>query len=290
MVDIKAYLKERRPTLSPSSLNTYSSVLRSLHNKVFGGEIDAKNFDKVEKILEFLKDKPANARKSVLSALVVATDNDKYRKLMLQDVADYNNEIKKQVKTPEQQENWLQPEELNSMFEQLKRSANLIYKKDKLTNQDLQILQNFVLVSLFKLIPPRRSKDYTEFKIKNISKDSDNYIDKNQLVFNTYKTAKTYGQQRVDLPKELKTILNKWMKVNPTEYLLFDTNMNKLTNVKLNQRFNKIFGGKKSVNALRHSFLTDKYADDMKKQKEMAETMQEMGTSMIQAPIYIKLD
>jgi integrase len=240
--------------------------------------------------MKHLEDKPPNARKSILSALVVVTNNDEYRKLMLQDVADYNKEIKKQEKTPEQEENWLQPEELNNMFEQLKKSANLIYKKDKLTNQDLQVLQNFLLVSLFKLIPPRRAKDYTEFKIKNISKDSDNYIDKNQLVFNTYKTAKTYGQQRVEMPKELKTILNKWIKVNPTEYLLFDTNMNKLTNVKLNQRFNKIFGGKKSVNALRHSFLTDKYADDMKKKKEMEETMKEMGSSVSQLTGYVKLD
>jgi hypothetical protein len=92
------------------------------------------------------------------------------------------------------------------------------------------------------------------------------------------------------MPKELKTILNKWIKVNPTEYLLFDTNMNKLTNVKLNQRFNKIFGGKKSVNALRHSFLTDKYADDMKKKKEMEETMKEMGSSTGQLTTYVKLD
>ena len=37
-------------------------------------------------------------------------------------------------------------------------------------------------------IPPRRSLDYVCFKIKNINRDEDNYLDKNEFVFNKYKT------------------------------------------------------------------------------------------------------
>jgi len=144
---------------------------------------------------------------------------------------------------------------------------------------------------LFTLIPPRRSKDYVDFKIKNVDKDKDNYLEKGKLVFNSYKTAKTYGRQEVAIPKELSAILNKWIKVNPTDYLLFDTNMNPLSSVKLNQRFNRIFDGKKvSVNNIRHSYLTDKYAENMKTQKAMATDMQQMGTSTNMATNYIKLD
>ena len=57
--------------------------------------------------------------------------------------------------------------------------------------------------------------------------------------------AKTYGKQTVDIPIKLKNIIAKWARINPTEYLLFDSNMNKLSAVKLNQRLNKIFNGKK---------------------------------------------
>jgi integrase len=177
------------------------------------------------------------------------------------------------------------------MFEELKKNANLIYKKTNKTNNDLQVLQNFIILALFTLIPPRRSKDYVDFKIKNINKDTDNYIEKSKLIFNSYKTAKTYGRQEVPIPKELTTILNKWIKTNPTDYLLFDANMNPLSSVKLNQRFNRIFDGKKiAVNALRHSYLTDKYADNMKVKKAMADDMSKMGSSLGMAETYVKLD
>jgi hypothetical protein len=66
-------------------------------------------------------------------------------------------------------------------------------------------------------IPPRRSLDYCEFKIKNIDREKDNYLDKNKLIFNRYKTAKTYGQQSVDIPVQLRNILTKWSKLNPNE-------------------------------------------------------------------------
>jgi hypothetical protein len=142
-------------------------------------------------------------------------------------------------------------------------------------------------------IAPRRSLDYVEFKIKpaTIDKTKDNYLDKNKMVFNTYKTAKTYGQQIVEVPTALKSILTKWIKRNPTEYLLFDTNGNKLSSVKLNQRLNKIFGGKNiAVNALRHSYLTDKYKDVSVATKQLAKDMNAMGSSTAMADTYIKID
>jgi len=100
--------------------------------------------------------------------------------------------------------------------------------------KEYQQIQDLIIVAVLGglFIPPRRNLDYCCFKLKNINNDNDNYIDKNQFVFNTYKTAKFYKQQRVDIPKDLKTILTKWIKINPTDYLLFDTNQNPLTSVK----------------------------------------------------------
>lgn len=291
-MEITEYIKKKRPTLSAGSLTTYTSILRSLYKKVFGeGEVDFSKFDDTDKVLAHLKDLPPNKRKTILSALVIVTDNKKYRDLMLEDVRDYNKEISKQQKTDTQEANWVSQTEVREMFEELKKNANLIYKKTNKTNNDLQVLQNFIILALFTLIPPRRSKDYVDFKIKNINKDTDNYIEKSKLIFNSYKTAKTYGRQEVPIPKELTTILNKWIKTNPTDYLLFDANMNPLSSVKLNQRFNRIFDGKKiAVNALRHSYLTDKYADNMKVKKAMADDMSKMGSSLGMAETYVKLD
>ena len=99
------------------------------------------------------------------------------------------------------------------------------------------------------------------------------------------------GQDMVSIPKELKLILNKWVKVNPTEYLLFDAKGNKLSSVKINQRFNKIMKKPNfSVNMFRHIFLTSKYKDTMKGMKELEKDMKEMGSSSKQATTYVKLD
>jgi integrase len=127
-----------------------------------------------------------------------------------------------------------------------------------------------------------------DFKIKNIT-ENDNYIDKKNLIFNSYKTAKAYGRQTLPLPVKLKNILNKWISINPTDYLLFDVNMNPLTNVKLNQRLNKIFGDKKiSVNALRHTNITEALGEHKAQQKKAKKLMTDMGSSASMIDTYYK--
>lgn len=291
-MSIKNYIKDKRPSLSDSSVTTYSSILRSLYKKLHGdGEIDFSKFNQADDILEHLKDMTPNKRKTILSALVIVTDNKKYRDQMLTDVRDYNHEISKQEKSDSQEANWVTQQEIENMYDELKKNANIIYKKQNKTSSDLQVLQNYIILALFKLIAPRRSKDYVDFKIKNIDKDKDNYLDKGKFIFNSYKTSKTYGKQEVTIPKELTTIINKWVKVNPTDYLLFDVNMNPLTAVKLNQRFNRIFGGMKvSVNMMRHSYLTEKFGDTIEKEKQMNKTMTDMGSSLNMTKTYIKND
>ena len=61
-MDITAELKKLRPTLSEGSLKTYTSILRSLHSKIFGGSIEKKDYDDSKKILDFLKDVPCNKK------------------------------------------------------------------------------------------------------------------------------------------------------------------------------------------------------------------------------------
>ena len=294
-MEIKEYIKKKRSTLSDSSLTTYASVLKSLYKKVFGeGKIDWDKFDNTKAVMDFLKDVPPNKRKTILSALVIITGKTEYRDKMLSDVRDYNKEIQKQEKTPTQEENWVDDKQVKEVFEALRTDAvALMKKKTALKPSDLQDIQNFIIMSLLGgiFVPPRRSKDFCDFKIKNIDDKKDNFLKKGKMVFNSYKTFKTYGTQEVDIPKPLATILNAWLKINPTEWLLFDSNMNHLTPVKLNQRLNKIFGDKKiAVNALRHSYLTGKYADTIAKNKEIDNTMTEMGSSKGMLTTYVKED
>jgi hypothetical protein len=137
-------------------------------------------------------------------------------------------------------------------------------------------------------IPPRRSQDFTEMKIKDpIDKENDNYMTKTSFVFNKYKTAKFYGKQEVDIPKGLRILLNKFVRVNPYQYLFTDTAGSKMNSVKISQRLNLIFGKHVSVNILRHSYLSDKYKD-VPNLKQMLRTSEEMGHSLSEALEYIK--
>jgi len=292
-MDLKKAIKEKRPNLSDSSITTYNSILKNLYKKVFDGDdIDLKKFDDTQKILTYLKEVPPAKRKTILSALVIMTNDKKYRDLMLEDIKDYTQDIGKQEKTETQKENWVETDGVKALWETLKKNTDLLYKKAHLTSGDLQQIQSFIIVSLLGgiFIPPRRSKDLVDWKIKNIG-EKDNYLKKSDIHYNSYKTAKCYGEQVVAIPITLKNILNKWIKINPTDYLLFDTNQNPLTSVKLNQRLNKLFDGKKvGVNQLRKTYLTGKYAEHSKVEKQLAQDMTSMGSSTAQEKTYIKLD
>ena len=293
-MNISDELIKLRPELSAGSLKTYTSILRSIHNKVFGKdtEINKSNFDKVDTILDYLKDLEPNKRKTILSALFVLTSKTQYRTNMINDIQIYNAEMKTHNKSDAEKENWCSQEEIQNIFNKLKANTTRLYKNKVLSMGDLQDIQDFIIICLLGglFIPPRRSLDYCEFKIKNVDVDKNNYLVKNEMIFNRYKTDKFYEQQRVEIPKQLKSILTKWIKNNPTDYLLFDSNGNQMTSVKMTQHLNKIFGGKKcSTNILRHTFLTSKFSGHLDNKKQLEDTAEKMGTSvnMIE-DIYIK--
>jgi len=235
-MNIKEIIKENKPNISESSVKTYNSILSNLYKGVFGDEeMSMKKFNDTDTLLSYLKDSEPKRRKTVLSALVVLTANKKYRELMLSDIESARSNTQLQEKSEKQKENFIDGKTISKIYDNLKKKANVLYKKGDLSYHEVQEIQNYIIITLFcgQFIVPRRAKDYTEFKIRNINTEKDNYMENNEFVFNEYKTSKTYNQQRVEIPKALKTIINKWIKVNPTDYLLFDIHQNKLSNVTL---------------------------------------------------------
>jgi hypothetical protein len=291
METIKDKIVELRPSLSKQSVATYCSLLKSLHTNVYGDKlIDIKDFENSKKINDYLKSVVPTKRKTTLSALVVLTDMKEYRDQMLDDIETYNKEQSTQDKNEKQSESWVETDDVKKLLEKYSIETKMLYKKKSLTTQELQQIQNYIILCLLggEYIPPRRSKDFVDFKIKNIDKSVDNFMEKNKLNFNSYKTASTYGLQSVELPKALKSILVKWVKHNPTDYLLFDNNLNKLSNVKLNQRLNKMFGKKASTNQMRHTYMSNKYKNTSNEMKMMDKDFTAMGSSMAQHMVYVK--
>ena len=49
------------------------------------------------------------------------------------------------------------------------------------------------------------------------------------FIFRNYKTASTYGEIKVKVNKGLNSIINQWLKINPTNFLIFDNKNNKMS-------------------------------------------------------------
>jgi len=293
-MDLKEIIKTNKPNLASSSINTYNSILSNLLKKL--EYTDYKDLLKQKKLLTFLKDiKPSN-RKTTLSAVVVLFSNDtykdnkailKYKKVLKEDNDTTETEIDKQEKTQKQADNWIDWKDIEQKYKDLENDTKHIYTKSKLSMKDKQDLQNYIILSCYVLVEPRRLLDWVEFKVNNIDKAKDNYINNNNFVFNNYKTKGKYDSQTVAIPKDLKKIITNWISKNDSDYLFFDSNNNKLTSVKLNQRLNKILGNKASVNIIRHSFLTNKYKD-IPALNDMKKTAENMGHSLDEALKYVK--
>ena len=301
-MDFTDEIKKNKPEISEGSLKTYNSLLRSIHKSAFPGQdANVKNFLKPKPVLDFLENKAYNTRKTYLAALIcVAPKIQPYRDMMMGDIKTYNEETQKSELTDKLENSAIAQDEMDGIVSNLRQNAKALYKKQRLRIPDLMEIQNYILISLYYgHIVPRRAMDYVEMLYKNYDNEKDNYVDfdNDKLVFNQYKTARKMGKelkgrQELSIPPSLKKILKKWVDVIPPEIdnLFFNSSLEPLSNVSLNQRLNLIFGKKASVNALRHFYLTSKYKTLMEETENMEEDMEAMGSSSKQAKVYIKIN
>jgi hypothetical protein len=217
---------------------------------------------------------------------------DAFRKVMKEDVPKCIAQQESQEKNDKQRDGMIPWKEVMKRYHDWASTAVPLMDKDKLTAQEFYRVQMYVLLSCLLLIEPRRTLDWTAFKIANVDEAKDNYLKwtkrKPSLVFNTFKTANKYGQQEVPCPPRLAKILMRWKTINPHDWLLMNfsqtgpflgSNMPKL----LNTFFDKPI----STSMLRHIFLTEKYKD-APPLKDMNDTAKAMGTSVGTMLSYVK--
>ena len=291
MSDLKSLLQEKikqnRPKLSTSSMRTYISILSNLYKKLNGeGNIEWYNKEDDE-ILKYLNDKNDQTRKTTLSALFVLTNMKEYQTVMNTIMKKVNDDYKDQKMNEKQKDNWISIDEIKEKYNVLYADANLMLRKKKILNEN--VMMEFLLMSCLSgaIMPPRRSLDYSDMKIRNYDVKTDNYYKANKFYFNKYKTFKTYGLQILDVPKELNNVLKKWIKINTNDYMVYSSNSNKLSCPQITRMLNKIFGKKISTSMLRHIYLTNIYKD-VPQINKMENLANEMGHSVSTAMEYIK--
>ena len=282
-------IKHNRPSLTDSSLKTYVSIVFNLHKKLDPENEALSWFDDDVAILDFLKDKPPSSRKTTLAALYVLTGKSEYNKVMLEDCKHTNDKYKEQTKTKKQEEAWMSVDEIKEIYDTYFDKVTAMFSKKMIA--DYPTIVKYILLGCLSGasgLPPRRSMDYTEMKVRNYNPDTDNYYKNGVFHFNIYKTAKHYGTQTMDvktLAPEFNKILKKWATCNENDYMMFSTIGKKLTSPQITKMLNAIFEKKASVDIMRHIYLTNKYG---KVQAEMQADARAMANSTEEQALYIK--
>jgi integrase len=308
MTTIRERIIENRPNLSLSSIKTYMSIINKTARDI-NGKLEKPDdiVDKHKEILESLMNYKPNIRKTKLSAFIVVLDQkdktsdevkeiiDNYRKQLFADADDVDKDEKKQKLSESQEKNYITWDEVLKIYENLRTEAEPLFKLENLNKKQYNKLQEFVLLSLYVLTPPRRSLDYAQFKIKSIDESNDNYMTvkgrkkEGTLIFNAYKNSKRLGKQEVKISNALRNIIQKWMLKNPNEYLITTNTGNRIEQPRVNLMLNNIFNKNIGSSLLRHIYLTHKYGNvDL---EEMEKTTHEMGNSEIERTLkYVKKD
>lgn len=270
--------------LSQKTIEMYLIKLRILN--------DNKPFDS----LAFLKAKPTikskleaiandNTRKSYVASIVAILNRQKgktweainnyYRVLFAKERSIFAEKPTSE-KTETQKENWLTWDEIKAVFDKLKDSAEDVVKKPRMSNADRKVIENYMILALYVLQPPRRN-DWYYTVIGKGDDDKKNYVDMKdgKYYFNNFKTAKS-GKEVIDVPDEIMPVL-KWyikhMNLNDGDYLLFPDDDVRTNSNRMTKSLNSILGKKVGASMLRHIYLSNKYGKVLNEQEEDANFM-----------------
>ena len=104
-------------------------------------------------------------------------------------LTEMNNDLRNNTtKSETQQENWITPEEIEKVNQQLMKEVKKI-RVSHVTRKDFTTVLTLMIFSLFTKTSPRRNIDYSLMKISNDKTDTKfNYLDleKKRFIFNNY--------------------------------------------------------------------------------------------------------
>ena len=317
-MDLQSLFKKQKPNASDITLKTYIANLQNLHKIINNKkDIDSLEFlEDIDKVLDALKEKSMQTIKNYLVPVVISlSSEDKYKTL----IEKYNMKIKelqdkildiydKNEKSEKQEANWINHEEVLKLLRKLKKETKELFEKpmDKLNNKEKDLIQQYLIIYLYsgKSLPVLRN-DYAEMKV--VDEDEKMSDNKNYLVIkkkgnpyfklNAFKTSKYKGEQEIPIKDiELKKLINKWLKIQGTDYLLINTkDYTPMTANGITKYLNKIFQKhyKKNVSSslLRSIYITKQYENPkltISEKKKLAEEM--LHSKNVSESVYNKID
>lgn len=294
--------------LSESSVKNYMRQLKFLNSDADFTNLNFLNNS--EKIIKRVQSKSENLNTqrsymtcalSVLKRLTKKTELIKEYELYVSTFNQFQ-EIAPNTMTEKQEEAWMDWKDIEKIYKELSVKADKAFKSDADDYTKFAKYLDYMVLSLYVLICPRRNMDYVEMYVKDINEDDEGSEDKDknylilvdgkpkEFVFNKFKTVSTYGTQSVKITVELATVIQNYLKVHPLraqkDYpFLVDTKGHKfkLHNV-ITKILNRVFARNIGPTMLRHIFLTHKYGVTY---KERSIDALEMGHSIASQHNYI---
>jgi hypothetical protein len=136
-----------------------------------------------------------------------------------------------------------------------------------------------------KYFAPRRL-EWAMVKVKDYNEETDNYIAKNKVHFNRYKTHSVYGKQVIELPKKVMPWVNKVLKDKNREFLIVNSKGGHFSASLLSKTLTGLYGI--GIDMLRSTYINDVvYGNDAF--KKMEASAKAMGNSVgSQQNFYVK--
>ena len=293
---MEEYIRTKRPKLSPNSVKTYASNLRTLFKDIqYEGSLDDLMSEKSCQVINYIGTLSDNRIKQAASAvLITCPENMELKTLILEANQRCCEEDQKQELTSAQKLAWLPWSEIINIRNKLEEECRPLWIKLELSHAEYFKLQNSVIAMVFTLIPPRRCLDFCYMKLEDqqdgsnciISRDSKQYF-----VFNRYKTSKTYGMQEIEIPDALWEVLREWKKVSVSPWLfhMSPSNPAPLRSDQFSRRIAQVFKQKGfGVNLLRHAYVSDELLTEMPFIEELKNSAYKLGHSMKETILYKK--
>lgn len=299
-------LKKKLETkgLSDTTVKLYLRQLEIINNNK---EVKSLAFLKsTDKVIKFVETKSIATQKGYFSAVISVL---KLTGTMKDALAIYQAKLdtlvnqhpqSANVRTERQRANWMDWPEIEKKYNELQTEIDKYADNLKVNQRQFYRIMTYALLSLYVLASPRRSKDYQAMYVveKEPTDKTRNYLvlknnEPHEFVFNTFKTAKAYGQQKQPISPELAKALKKYLAFHPladeSEFpLLVHPDGSKFKNhSNITMILNRLFGRKIGPSMLRHSYLTHKYGDELKKMQMDAAAM---GHSLAEQKEYILFD
>jgi len=291
----------RTNPIGETSRKLYKRNLEKLNG---GDEVtDLKYLSDIKSVLKTIeKYAPTTQRTFIISICTVlrgSDDQDLYQEYF-DILKQFNSKLSVNTeKSQKQKDNWISTDDIAKLRIGLQQKVS----KKKVTNKiEFTTLLQYLVLSLYSLISPRRNLDFALMKVSSDMRNKEfNYLDlpNKRFVFNRYKTAGTYHEVAVDIPDDLMVVIKLYLRSHPFivktknksfnfSFLINFDGVSIDNSDKMTKLINKIFGRKISSSMLRNIFLSDKYSTVL---KELKSDTADMGTSVGTAMNnYIKQD